>query len=58
MQIDDIVMWGKQSVYSVDILQIRKRNVSLIRCSIANSFNFSQGRAAGEEKKETACSRG
>ena len=33
------------SVYSVDIMQIRKRNASLVRRSIASSFNFSQARS-------------
>ena len=42
MSIDGIVMSGKQSVYSVDIMQIGKRNASLVRRSIVSSFNFSQ----------------
>ena len=35
-------MSGEQSVYSVGIMQIRKKKASLVRRSIACSFNFSQ----------------
>ena len=42
MLIDDIVMSGEQSVYSVGIMQIRKKKASLVRRSNACSFNFSQ----------------
>ena len=43
-----------QSVYSVDIMQIWKRNASLVRRSIASSFNFSQ--APGRRlRKERDC---
>ena len=53
--IDDIVMSGKQSVYWVDIMQILKRNASLVRRSIASSFNFSQG-PGRRRRKERDCS--
>ena len=43
-----------QSIYSVDIMQMRKRNASLVRRSVASSFNFSQ--APGRRlRKERDC---
>ena len=51
MLIDDIVMSGKQSIYSVDIMQIRKRNASLVRRSIASSFNYSPSSQAKKRKR-------
>ena len=57
MLIDDIVMSGKQSVYSVDIMQIVTRNASLVRPSIALSTSR-RAQLEGEEKKGTARSLG
>ena len=39
-------------------MQIRKRNTSLVHRSIASSFNFLQGPAHKQKKKETARSQG
>ena len=53
----DIVMSGRQSVYSVDIMQIVTRNASLVRPSIALSTSR-RAQVEGEEKKGTARSLG
>ena len=55
MLIDDIAMSGEQSVYSVDIMQIGKRNASHISQALSTSR---RAQVAGEEKKETARSLG
>ena len=44
-----------QPVYSVDIMQIRKRNASLVRRSIASSLNFLQA-PGRRQRKERDCS--
>ena len=56
MLIDDIVMSGKQLVYSVGIMQIRKKKTCCL--SAAQSQALSTSCRAQEEKKETACSLG
>ena len=51
MLIDDTVISDKHLVYSVDIMQIGKGNASLVRRSIASSFNFSQGPGRWRQKE-------
>ena len=55
MLIDSVVISGEQSVYSVDIMQIGKRNASLVSQALSTSR---RAQVAGEEKKETAHSLG
>ena len=52
MLIDDVVMYGKQSVYSVDIMQIGKRNASLVRRSIAKLFQLLAGLRSQANKRK------